>query len=57
MKKKSHTKQLLIKIIRYINSKPRGKEISKDICASIRAGEFDSTESLLLGEELIQEID
>ena len=55
----SHQTQLLIKIIRYINSKPRGKEISKDIyIASIRALEkFDSTECLLLGEELIEEID
>ena len=54
----SHQTQLLIKIIRYINVKPRGKEISKDMfIASIRALEkFDSIECLLLGEELIQEI-
>ena len=55
----SHQTKILVKIIRYINQKPRGKEISSDMfVASIRAlQKIDSTESIFLGEALIGEIE
>ena len=56
----SHQTKILVKIIRYINQQPRGKEISSDmLVASIRAflQKHDSTESIFLGEALIGEIE
>ena len=55
----SHQTKILVKIIRYINQQPRGKEISSDmLVASIRAlQKHDSTESIFLGEALLGEIE
>ena len=56
--KTSHQTEILIKVIQYIHSKKRGSTLSEDMfVASVRALEkINSTESLLLGETLIEKI-
>ena len=54
----SHQTQILIKLISYIYTQPKGKEISTDMfVASVRALEkVDPSESLILGETLVEQI-